>query len=90
MAAMRIIDRAKREGKRVSSFISWCGGLPELSASEVGLMALSSCSADCLQVPLRYKFSWSPKAVLTAALNDARYKLNNTVSCIAAMLRSYC
>jgi alpha-aminoadipic semialdehyde synthase len=35
------------------------------------------------QVPLGYKFSWSPKAVLTAALNDAQYKLdgqNHSVS----------
>ncbi|ORX36707.1 Saccharopine dehydrogenase-domain-containing protein [Kockovaella imperatae] len=64
MAAMRIIDRANKEGKTISSFISWCGGLPELSASEV---------------PLRYKFSWSPKAVLTAALNDAHYKLDDQI-----------
>ncbi|WWD17363.1 hypothetical protein CI109_101804 [Kwoniella shandongensis] len=59
MAAMRILDRVQREGKKVTSFVSWCGGLPELSAS---------------QVPLRYKFSWSPKAVLTAAQNDAQFK----------------
>ncbi|KAK8864339.1 hypothetical protein IAR55_001586 [Kwoniella newhampshirensis] len=59
MAAMRILDRVQREGKKVTSFVSWCGGLPELSAS---------------QVPLRYKFSWSPKAVLTAAQNEAQYK----------------
>jgi hypothetical protein len=29
------------------------------------------------QVPLGYKFSWSPKAVLTAALNPASYKLDD-------------
>nr|XP_018263129.1 alpha-aminoadipic semialdehyde synthase [Kwoniella dejecticola CBS 10117]OBR85287.1 alpha-aminoadipic semialdehyde synthase [Kwoniella dejecticola CBS 10117] len=64
MAAMRILDRVKREGKKVTSFVSWCGGLPEPSASNV---------------PLRYKFSWSPKAVLTAAQNDAHYKMNNEI-----------
>ncbi|WRT66305.1 uncharacterized protein IL334_003260 [Kwoniella shivajii] len=64
MAAMRILDRVQREGKKVTSFVSWCGGLPEPSASDV---------------PLRYKFSWSPKAVLTAAQNDAHYKLNNEI-----------
>ncbi|WWC89390.1 uncharacterized protein L201_004313 [Kwoniella dendrophila CBS 6074] len=64
MAAMRILDRVKREGKKVTSFVSWCGGLPEPSASDV---------------PLRYKFSWSPKAVLTAAQNDAHYKLNDEI-----------
>nr|XP_019046253.1 alpha-aminoadipic semialdehyde synthase [Kwoniella bestiolae CBS 10118]OCF25183.1 alpha-aminoadipic semialdehyde synthase [Kwoniella bestiolae CBS 10118] len=64
MAAMRILDRVKRERKKVTSFVSWCGGLPEPSASNV---------------PLRYKFSWSPKAVLTAAQNDAHYKMNNEI-----------
>jgi hypothetical protein len=34
-AAMRILDRVKRDGRRVSSFVSWCGGLPEPSASNV-------------------------------------------------------
>ncbi|WVQ72546.1 hypothetical protein IAR50_002103 [Cryptococcus sp. DSM 104548] len=61
MAAMRIMERVKREGKKVKSFVSWCGGLPERSAS---------------RVPLGYKFSWSPKAVLTAAQNDAMFKLD--------------
>nr|XP_019010907.1 alpha-aminoadipic semialdehyde synthase [Kwoniella pini CBS 10737]OCF49688.1 alpha-aminoadipic semialdehyde synthase [Kwoniella pini CBS 10737] len=64
MAAMRILERVKREGKKVTSFVSWCGGLPEPSASNV---------------PLRYKFSWSPKAVLTAAQNDAHYKIDNEI-----------
>lgn len=62
MAAMRIMERANREGKQVTSFVSWCGGLPEASASNV---------------PLAYKFSWSPKAVLTASGNSAHYKLLN-------------
>lgn len=66
MAAMRILERVKREGKQVKSFVSWCGGLPELSASKV---------------PLRYKFSWSPKAVLAAAQNDASFKLGGKVRC---------
>ena len=29
--------------------------------------------------PLRYKFSWSPKGVLNAALNSATYLSNNDV-----------
>lgn len=65
---MRILDRVRKEGKRVGSFISWCGGLPEPAASNV---------------PLGYKFSWSPKAVLTAALNDARFKLDGQTRTIA-------
>lgn len=63
---MRIMERAEREGKQVTSFVSWCGGLPEASASNV---------------PLAYKFSWSPKAVLTASGNPAHFKLNNEVGC---------
>ena len=63
-AAMRILERAQKEGRKVTSFVSWCGGLPEPGASNV---------------PLGYKFSWSPRAVLTAAQNDARYKLNDKV-----------
>ena len=35
-AAMRILERVKSEGKKVTSFVSWCGGLPEPVASNVG------------------------------------------------------
>ena len=82
-AAMRVIDRAKKEGKQVKSFVSWCGGLPELSASEVRTSVSRPAGANLRlggQVPLGYKFSWSPKAVLTASMNGARYKLANEVS----------
>ncbi|KAI9496686.1 Saccharopine dehydrogenase-domain-containing protein [Zychaea mexicana] len=58
MSAMKIIDEAKSSGKKVRSFISWCGGLPAPEASNV---------------PLGYKFSWSPRGVLTASGNDATY-----------------
>jgi alpha-aminoadipic semialdehyde synthase len=68
MAAMRILERVQKENKRVTSFVSWCGGLPEPAASNV---------------PLAYKFSWSPKAVLTAALNDAHYKLDGKTHTVA-------
>lgn len=51
---------------QVRSFVSWCGGLPAPEASNV---------------PLGYKFSWSPRGVLTASGNDAVYwadgKVNN-------------
>ena len=80
---MRVLERVQREGKTVNSFVSWCGGLPEPSASNV-------CPTHCLsnpgfiltppQVPLGYKFSWSPKAVLTAALNSASYKLDGQIN----------
>ncbi|CEP17880.1 hypothetical protein [Parasitella parasitica] len=58
MSAMKIIDEAHRNGSKIKSFISWCGGLPSPEASNV---------------PLGYKFSWSPRGVLTASGNDAVY-----------------
>ncbi|RCI02392.1 hypothetical protein CU098_010347 [Rhizopus stolonifer] len=61
MSAMKIIDEAKKNGAKIRSFISWCGGLPAPEASNV---------------PLGYKFSWSPRGVLTASGNDALYWAN--------------
>ncbi len=58
MSAMAIIDRVKNEGGKVVSFISSCGGLP---------------APDANDNPLGYKFSWSPKGVLMAGRNDARF-----------------
>ncbi|CAE6438833.1 unnamed protein product [Rhizoctonia solani] len=58
--AMEMRDRFERQGKRIVSFISWCGGLPAPENSNV---------------PLGMKFSWSPKGLLSAALNPARFKL---------------
>ncbi|KAH7919203.1 hypothetical protein BV22DRAFT_1023405 [Leucogyrophana mollusca] len=60
-SALSLLSKLKAENKRVTSFTSFCGGLP---APE---------SAD---VPLGYKFSWSPRGVLNAALNSARFKLD--------------
>ncbi|KAI8065099.1 Saccharopine dehydrogenase-domain-containing protein [Gongronella butleri] len=61
MSAMKIIDECKQQGKKVRSFVSWCGGLP---------------APDASNVPLGYKFSWSPRGVLTASGNDAVYWAN--------------
>ncbi|RIA90080.1 Saccharopine dehydrogenase-domain-containing protein [Glomus cerebriforme] len=61
LSAMKIIDEVKAEGGEITSFISWCGGLPAPETSNV---------------PLGYKFSWSPRGALTAALNDARFWMN--------------
>lgn len=58
MSAMQIIERVKREGGRVTSFMSYCGGLPAPEANDN---------------PLGYKFSWSPRGVVMAGRNDARY-----------------
>ncbi|PKC09641.1 alpha-aminoadipic semialdehyde synthase [Rhizophagus irregularis] len=61
LSAMKIIDEVKAEGGEVTSFISWCGGLPAPEDSDV---------------PLGYKFSWSPRGTLTATLNDASFWMN--------------
>lgn len=58
MSAMKIIDRVRKEGGRITSFRSYCGGLPAPEANTN---------------PWGYKFSWSPRGVLTAGKNSARY-----------------
>jgi len=58
MAAMKIIHAIQENGGEVTSFYSYCGGLPALSANNN---------------PLGYKFSWSPVGVMLAATNSGRY-----------------
>lgn len=68
LTAMQIIDQAHEQNKNIESFVSWCGGLP---------------SPESNNNPLGYKFSWAPKGVLMALLNEAQYlkgQVNITVS----------
>jgi saccharopine dehydrogenase (NADP+, L-glutamate forming) len=58
MSAMKIIHDVQKSGGKVTSFMSYCGGLPAPEANDN---------------PLGYKFSWSPKGVVMAGRNDARY-----------------
>lgn len=58
MTAMRVIHRVQRSGGEVTSFSSYCGGLPAPEANNN---------------PLGYKFSWSPRGVLLASKNSARF-----------------
>ncbi|KAI6206438.1 Alanine dehydrogenase PNT and Saccharopine dehydrogenase domain containing protein [Aphelenchoides besseyi] len=64
MLAMECIDRVHDMGGKISSFVSFCGGLPAPEASSNAL---------------RYKFSWSPKGMLLALMNSARYLQNGEV-----------
>ncbi|CAI5448094.1 unnamed protein product [Caenorhabditis angaria] len=64
MLAMECFDQIKDHGGRVTSFVSFCGGLPAPEWSDN---------------PLRYKFSWSPKGVLTALMNPAKYLKNGKI-----------
>ncbi|KAG0260345.1 hypothetical protein BG011_001946 [Mortierella polycephala] len=68
LSAMKMIDEVKAEGGKVTSFVSWCGGLPAPESSNV---------------PLSYKFSWSPRGVLTAGMNDAKFRMHNGLHEIA-------
>lgn len=51
---------------KISSFQSWCGGLPAPECTGTGN-------------PLKYKFSWSPKGSLLAPLNACRFMVDEKV-----------
>ncbi|KAI9220705.1 Saccharopine dehydrogenase-domain-containing protein [Blastocladiella britannica] len=58
LTAKQFVDDVRANGGQVEGFTSWCGGLP---APEDSGNALG------------YKFSWSPRGVLLAAMNSAVY-----------------
>lgn len=68
LEAMRVIDEVHQKGGVVKSFVSWCGGLP-----------MPEFSVN----PLGYKFSWSPRGVLTAATKDAKYLQDGNIVNVA-------
>ncbi|MCK9616710.1 MAG: saccharopine dehydrogenase NADP-binding domain-containing protein [Lentimicrobiaceae bacterium] len=58
MSAMRIIDHVHTKGGKIEEFYSLCGALPGPEAADN---------------PFKYKFSWSPKGVVMAGNNDAKF-----------------
>jgi saccharopine dehydrogenase-like NADP-dependent oxidoreductase len=64
MTAMKVIHRVKAEGGTITSFMSYCGGLPAPEANDN---------------PFGYKFSWSPRGVLMAGRNPARFRREGEV-----------
>ena len=58
MSAMKIIHEIEDKGGHVESFRSFCGGLP---------------APDDNDNPWGYKFSWSPRGVVMAGKNTARW-----------------
>lgn len=58
MSAMEVIHRARKAGGEIEAFTSWCGGLPAPEANTN---------------PFGYKFSWSPRGVVMAGKNPAKY-----------------
>jgi len=69
MEAMRIIHKIHDDGGRVVGFTSYCGGLPAPEANTN---------------PFGYKFSWSPRGVLLASKNPAKYLKDGKVVLIPA------
>lgn len=65
MSAMRVIDHIHEDGGEVEEFYSVTGALvaPETADDN----------------PFRYKFSWSPKGVVMAGNNDAKYLMKGAV-----------
>jgi saccharopine dehydrogenase-like NADP-dependent oxidoreductase len=64
MSAMRVIHDVRRKENEIASFVSWCGGLPAPEANDN---------------PFGYKFSWSPKGVLLASRNAARFQRDGQI-----------
>ncbi len=75
MSALKVIHEVQAAGGVVESFESVCGGLP---------------APECADNPLGYKFSWSPRGVLTATQNSAKFLRDGKVVDISAadLLRS--
>ncbi len=64
MSAMKIIDEIEAEGGKIVEFYSNTGGLPAPEDNDN---------------PFGYKFSWSPKGVILASRNSARFLENGKI-----------
>ncbi|MEI6173690.1 MAG: saccharopine dehydrogenase C-terminal domain-containing protein [Bacteroidota bacterium] len=64
MSAMRIIDQVHNREGAILEFYSICGALPAPEAADN---------------PFKYKFSWSPKGVVLAGNNDARFLMHGHI-----------
>jgi saccharopine dehydrogenase-like NADP-dependent oxidoreductase len=69
MSAMQVVHTEEKAGGTLVGFSSWCGGLPAPEANDN---------------PFGYKFSWSPKGVLIASRNPAKYIKDGGVVDISA------
>lgn len=58
MTAMRIIDKVHEKGGKIKKFYSLCGAL---------------AAPEAVDNPFGYKFSWSPRGVVMASNNGAKY-----------------
>ncbi len=76
MSAMKIIHDVEKDNGMVVSFQSYCGGLPALESNTL---------------PLGYKFSWSPRAVVMAGKNNGQFLKDGDVVFIPSkdLFRNY-
>ncbi|KAK3738778.1 hypothetical protein RRG08_035658 [Elysia crispata] len=58
MLAMQCFDEVQQAGGKITSYVSYCGGLP---------------APEHTDTPLLYKFNWFPKGVLLNVLSSAKY-----------------
>lgn len=63
--AIKTIDEVHKAGGKITSFLSYCGGLP---------------APECSDNPLGYKFSWSSRGVLLALKNPAKWYQDGKVT----------
>ncbi|WEW60764.1 saccharopine dehydrogenase (NADP+, L-glutamate-forming) [Emydomyces testavorans] len=66
--AVKTISEVHNEGGKITSFLSYCGGLP---------------APECSDNPLGYKFSWSSRGVLLALRNAAKYYKDGKIESIS-------
>jgi saccharopine dehydrogenase-like NADP-dependent oxidoreductase len=65
MTAMQVIHRVQAAGGEITTFQSYCGGLPAPEANDN---------------PYGYKFSWSPRGVLLAGRNSSKFRRDGKVN----------
>ncbi len=65
MLAMQVFEDVKDAGGVITSYHSYCGGLP---------------APEHANNSLRYKFNWSPRGVLFNTLGTAKYLKQGKVS----------
>jgi alpha-aminoadipic semialdehyde synthase len=58
MLAMQVFDEVKDAGGTITAYHSYCGGLP---------------APENANNALRYKFNWSPRAVLLNTISSSKY-----------------
>ncbi|CAE7265402.1 AASS [Symbiodinium sp. CCMP2592] len=71
LSAMSMVDTARSVGSEIMRFASLCGGLPAPEVAGTN--------------PIGYKFSWSPRGVLVASQNAARWKEDGKLQEVAGV-----